>query len=111
MNLLGNVIWTLFGGLLTCVGYVFGGFLLCLTVIGIPFGLQLFKLAPAVLMPFRKEVVDTPANTGVLRLVLNILWILCGGIWLAAGTCLWVLSFLLPSSGYRLRGSTLSWWK
>jgi uncharacterized membrane protein YccF (DUF307 family) len=85
VNLLGNLIWLLFGGLLTCLGYVFGGFVLCLTIIGIPFGLQLFKLAPAVLMPFGKEVVDTPVNTGVLRLLLNILWILCGGIWLAAG--------------------------
>jgi len=83
MNTLGNIIWIIFGGLIAALGYILGGFVLCLTIIGIPFGLQLFKLAPAVLAPFGKEIVNTPANTGILRLLLNIIWLVCVGLGLA----------------------------
>lgn len=83
MNFLGNIIWLLFGGLIAALGYIVGGFILCLTVIGIPFGLQCFKLAYFVLWPFGKMAVSTPQSGGCLTLLLNILWILCGGIWIA----------------------------
>jgi uncharacterized membrane protein YccF (DUF307 family) len=83
MNLLGNLLWLLFGGLFSAIGYVVGGFALCLTIIGIPFGLQCFKLAAFVLWPFGKEAVSTPSSGGCLTLLLNIIWIFCGGIWVA----------------------------
>jgi uncharacterized membrane protein YccF (DUF307 family) len=85
MNLLGNIIWLLFGGLVTAIGYIFGGLILCLTIIGIPFGLQCFKLAPMVLMPFGKQVVSTPNASRPSSLILNIIWILFGGLWIALG--------------------------
>ncbi len=85
MNLLGNIIWLLFGGLFSALGYFVGGFVLCLTIIGIPFGLQCFKLGVLMLWPFGKQVVSTTTNTGCLPLLLNIIWILCGGLWLAIG--------------------------
>ena len=44
MNLLGNIIWLVFGGLAIAVEYFIGGLVLCLTIIGIPFGRQHFKL-------------------------------------------------------------------
>ena len=44
MNILGNIIWILFGGLLVSIEYIFGGIVLCLTIVGIPFGIQAFKL-------------------------------------------------------------------
>jgi uncharacterized membrane protein YccF (DUF307 family) len=83
MNTIGNLIWLIFGGLLSAVGYVIGGFVLCLTIIGIPFGLQCFKLAAFVLWPFGRMAVGTQGSAGCLNLLLNILWLLFAGIWIA----------------------------
>jgi uncharacterized membrane protein YccF (DUF307 family) len=80
MNFLGNLIWLIFGGLFSALGYFFGGIVLCLTIIGIPFGLQCFKLAGLVLWPFGKQVVSSTAQTGCLSILANIIWILVGGI-------------------------------
>lgn len=80
MNFLGNLIWLIFGGLLAALGYFFGGILLCITVFGIPFGLQCFKLAGLVLWPFGKKVVAASSNSGCLSILANVIWILVGGI-------------------------------
>lgn len=82
-NTLGNIIWLIFGGLVTAFGYVVGGFLLCLTIIGIPFGIQCFKIAGLVLWPFGKEVVSSTSDSGCLSVIFNIIWLCCGGIWVA----------------------------
>ncbi|RYY94360.1 MAG: YccF domain-containing protein [Chitinophagaceae bacterium] len=83
MNLIGNLIWLVFGGFFCALGYLFGGLLLCLTVVGIPFGLQCFKLAGIVLMPFGQRVVAAPGGSGPVYLLCNLLWMLCGGLWTA----------------------------
>jgi uncharacterized membrane protein YccF (DUF307 family) len=83
MNTLGNLIWLLFGGFFSALGYVIGGIALCLTVVGIPFGLQCFKLTGFILWPFGKEAISTAASGGCLVTVLNIIWIICGGLWVA----------------------------
>ena len=83
MNILGNLIWLLFGGFLSALGYIIGGFALCLTIVGIPFGLQCFKLASFILWPFGREVVTTSSSGGCLVTLLNIVWILFGGLWIA----------------------------
>ena len=84
MNTIGNLIWLLFGGLISAIGYFFGGLILCLTIIGIPFGLQCFKLGVLMLWPFGKDVIsDSSSSSGCLYLLLSILWIVCGGIWIA----------------------------
>ena len=80
MNFLGNLIWFFFGGFFAALGYFFGGLVLCITIVGIPFGLQCFKLAGLVLWPFGKKVVSTPSNSGCLSILANIIWILVGGI-------------------------------
>src|SRR5678810_1299091 len=85
MSTLGNLIWLLFGGFLSALSYVAGGFALCLTIVGIPFGLQCFKLAGFVLWPFGRMAVGRETENGCLFLFLNIVWLLCGGIWLALG--------------------------
>ena len=51
-----NIVWLLFSGLFLALEHVLFGVLLCITVIGIPFGLQQFKLAKLALMPFGAEV-------------------------------------------------------
>lgn len=85
MNTLGNIIWLLFGGFISALGYVIGGLALCLTIVGIPFGIQCFKLAGFVLWPFGRRAVNTSSASGCISLFLNIIWILCGGLWLAIG--------------------------
>lgn len=83
MNTLGNIIWLIFGGLVSAFGYLVGGLVLCLTIIGIPFGVQCFKLAGLVLWPFGKQVVSTGSSTGCVNLLLNIIWLLSAGLVLA----------------------------
>ena len=82
-NLLGNIIWLVFGGLISALIYVFGGLVLCITIIGIPFGIQCFKIAGVVLAPFGREIQSSSSNTGCLSTLCNIIWILCGGLWTA----------------------------
>ena len=80
MSLIGNLIWFIFGGLLLGIGYLFGGMVLCLTIVGIPFGLQIMKLGLFAMWPFGGEVVPGNNASGCLPLLLNVLWIICGGI-------------------------------
>jgi uncharacterized membrane protein YccF (DUF307 family) len=83
MNLLGNLIWLIFGGLLAAIGYFIGGIVLCITIIGIPWGLQCFKLAELVLWPFGKKVISDSNDMGCLNIVFNLIWILSGGLYTA----------------------------
>ena len=83
MNFIGNLIWLIFGGFFAAMGYIVGGFVLCLTIVGIPFGLQCFKLAGLVLWPFGKRVVSTGNGMGCISLFCNIIWLLCGGLYTA----------------------------
>ena len=84
MSILGNILWIIFGGgIVIFFEYLFEGLILCLTIIGIPFGIQCFKLSVLGLVPFGKEVVTTESYNGCLSVVMNILWILIGGIWIA----------------------------
>ncbi|HEU4576050.1 MAG TPA: YccF domain-containing protein [Chitinophagaceae bacterium] len=83
MNLFGNLIWFVFGGFLAALGYFIGGLVLCITIVGIPWGLQCFKLAGLVLWPFGKKVISDSSNMGCLGTVCNIIWIICGGFYTA----------------------------
>ena len=83
MNFLGNLIFFGFGGFLIFLGYVLGGIVLCLTIIGIPFGFQCFKLAAGVIAPFGREVRDINSPDSTLSVLLNILWIILPGLELA----------------------------
>jgi uncharacterized membrane protein YccF (DUF307 family) len=83
MNFLGNIIWLIFGGFAAALGYLFGGIILCITVVGIPWALQCFKIAGLVLWPFGRQVVSNTGSTDCLNLVYNIIWLLCGGLFTA----------------------------
>lgn len=83
MKILGNIIWLVFGGILVFVEYLIAGVVMLLTIIGIPWGIQSFKLAGLALWPFGREVRDNGSASGCLNIVLNIIWILIGGIWIA----------------------------
>ena len=84
MSTLGNLIWLLFGGIIIALEYVVSSIVLILTIIGIPFGLQTLKLAGLSLWPFGKEVVRIQNNNGgCLSTIMNVLWLLTGGIWIS----------------------------
>ena len=83
MRLLGNIVFFVFGGFVIFLGYVLGGIVLCLTIIGIPLGFQCFKLAGGVLAPFGREVRSIRQPDSTLSVILNIIWIILPGIELA----------------------------
>jgi uncharacterized membrane protein YccF (DUF307 family) len=83
MKLLGNIIWLVFGGILISVEYLISSLLLIATIIGIPFGLQTLKLAILALWPFGSEIRMKPGNPGCISTLMNLIWILIGGIWIA----------------------------
>ena len=74
MSFLGNLIWMIFGGFLAGMGYILGGLLLCLTIIGIPFGTQTIKLGIATLTPFGREIVPNENAGRPVNIVMNLIW-------------------------------------
>lgn len=83
MSFLGNLIWIVFGGFLMSLGYLLLGIVYCITIVGIPVGMQLFKMASLALFPFGRDVVDRKGQMGCWSLFLNVLWIVFGGIEMA----------------------------
>ncbi len=80
MGCLGNLLWFLTGGIVIGLAWVIVGCLWCVTIIGIPIGLQCFKFASLSFFPFGKDIVY---DDSTVSLLLNILWILFSGIELA----------------------------
>ncbi|MGL5379833.1 YccF domain-containing protein [Clostridium sp.] len=77
MSCLGNIIWIIFGGLFNSLAWIGAGLLWCLTIVGIPVGIQCFKMAKLQFAPFGKEV--RTVDDGAGSLILNIIWIIFGG--------------------------------
>ena len=102
MSFLGNLVFFIFGGFIIFIGYVLGGILLCLTIIGIPFGLMCFRLAGSVIAPFGREVCETKPPGGPISLIMNILWIILPGLELAIMHLVLALFFLVTIVGYPL---------
>jgi uncharacterized membrane protein YccF (DUF307 family) len=82
MKILGNIIWLLFGGLLSALEYLVSSICLIVTIIGIPFGLQTLKLARLTLWPFGSEVRERKGAVGCLSTIMNLIWLLIGGLWI-----------------------------
>lgn len=83
MNLLGNLIWLIFGGLIIAIEYLIGSLVLIITIIGIPFGIQTLKMAALALWPFGRDTRVHSRASGCLYLLMNILWLVTGGLWIA----------------------------
>jgi uncharacterized membrane protein YccF (DUF307 family) len=83
MKILGNLIWLIFGGFAIFLEYIVAGLTLCVTIIGIPFGIQAFKLGILALWPFGQRIEYMNYAPGCLSTIMNILWLLIGGIWIA----------------------------
>lgn len=80
MRIIGNLLWWLFGGLEAAIGYFTGSLAIACTIIGIPVALQTFKIGLLCLWPFGAEVKDTESPMGCIRISLNLLWIIFGGL-------------------------------
>ncbi|MCC8071532.1 MAG: YccF domain-containing protein [Bacteroidales bacterium] len=89
MKILGNIIWLIFGGLEAAIGYFTGSVALMITIIGIPLGLQTLKLGVLCLWPFGSKVTSTDSPSGCLAFILDVIWLIFGGIWAALNHLLW----------------------
>ncbi|MDC4232759.1 YccF domain-containing protein [Actinomyces sp. B33] len=84
MRTLLNAIWFVFAGLWLWIAYIFFGVLACVFIVTIPAGVACFRIAGYVAFPFKKRVVDAPgAGTG--SALMNVVWFLVAGLWLAIG--------------------------
>lgn len=81
-GVVGNLIWLVVAGFWLMLAYLFAGFLACLTIIGIPFGIQSFKLAGYALWPFNRAVVRDGRRDAGISLLGNVVWFLVGGWYL-----------------------------
>lgn len=80
MRLIGNILWFILGGWLSGLLWVISGLFWCITIIGIPYGLQCFKFATLSFSPFGKEV---EYGGGAFSTLANIIWLIFFGIWMA----------------------------
>jgi uncharacterized membrane protein YccF (DUF307 family) len=79
MSLLGNIIWLIFGGFISGLGYIIGGLTLCISIVGIPFGIQNIKLGIATMTPFGKRNVVTADAGSTINTILNVIWVIFFG--------------------------------
>ncbi|MCB2220158.1 MAG: YccF domain-containing protein [Bacteroidetes bacterium] len=99
MTFIGNLIWLVFGGIFIALEYFISSLLLMITIIGIPFGLQTLKLGSLALWPFGRSTVYMDHASGTLATIMNVLWLLLGGIWIALSHALIGFIFFLTIIG------------
>lgn len=99
MSLLGNILWIIFGGFIISIEYLLGGVLLFMTIIGIPFGFQCFKLAVLALMPFGRRLESKPVTSGFIKTVFNIVWICTFGMMISISHLICALLLALTIIG------------
>ncbi len=97
MGCLGNILWFIFGGFFASIGWFVVGLLWSITIVGLPIGLQCFKMAKLQLAPFGKEVVTVKDGAG--NFVLNILWLIFGGVELALANLVSAFLFAITIIG------------
>lgn len=86
MSFLGNILWLIFGGFIGGIGWISAGIVWCISIFGIPVGVQCFKLAILSFCPFGKDIIYT-GGTG--SFLMNILWLIFGGFFIGGYHLLW----------------------
>ena len=99
MNIVLNLIWVIFGGLMIAIEYVISSLVLMLTIVGIPVGLQTLKLATVALWPFGSRIVDGSWPSGCIAGLLNLIWWFVGGIPIALTHLAWGILFSITIIG------------
>lgn len=98
LRVVANILWLVLSGLWMAIAYSIAGLIMFLTIIGIPFGIQAFKLAGFSLWPFGRIMIrKSRPSTG--SLLGNILWFIFAGFWLALGHLVGALLFALTIIG------------
>ena len=113
MRTLLNILWLVLAGIWLALSYVLAGVILCITIIGIPFGIQAFKLAGYALWPFGRALVPS-AGRGGLSVVGNVLWFVLAGWWIALEhlvvgilLCLTIIGIPLGVGSFKMAGAAL----
>ena len=114
MRTIGNILWLLLAGIWLAIGYAIAGLLTCLTIIGIPFGVQAFKLALFSLWPFGRTVVRKQEG-GCLEVGFNVVWLVLFGwelflLHLVAGVLLCLTIIGIPFGIQVFKLSVLALW-
>jgi len=99
MSLVLNILWFILGGFIVSLAYILGGILLCITIIGIPFGIQCFKLSVLGMAPFGREIRETEPPGGAVSVIMNIIWIILPGLELALMHLFMALFFAITIIG------------
>jgi len=94
-----NILWFLLGGFVLFFAYLLGALVLCLTVIGIPFGVACFRLAGLAAAPFGREIREKQPPGGAVAVIMNIIWILLPGLELAVLHLILALAFAVTLIG------------
>ena len=115
MSLLMNILWLVLGGVVTAVEYIVGSVAMMITIIGIPFGIQTLKIGLLCLCPFGKRVEASPQSGGCLSLIMNVLWIVTGGIWISLThfgfgilLCITIIGIPFAKQHFKLAGLALT---
>ena len=114
LRTIGNILWLVLAGIWMAIGYVVCGVIQCITIIGIPFGIQSFKLAGYALWPFGRVVVQRFDRDPALSFVGNVVWFVLSGLWLAIGhlftgllLCLTIIGIPFGIASFKLAGLAL----
>jgi uncharacterized membrane protein YccF (DUF307 family) len=99
MNLIGNLIWLIFGGIIIAIEYFIGSIILMITIVGIPFGIQTLKMASLSIWPFGRDTRVQSRASGCLYVFMNLLWLLTGGLWIAITHAIFGVIFFITIIG------------
>lgn len=108
MQLLLNLIWLIFGGLVMALGYAIAAIVMFILIITIPFGIAAFRIALFCLWPFGRTIIRRD-DAGAASLIGNIIWFILAGWWLALGhlitgvlMCLTLIGIPLGLANFKL---------
>ena len=114
LRTIGNILWLVLAGVWMAIGYLIAGVLQCITIIGIPFGIQAFKLAGYALWPFGRVVVQRTDRDAALSCLGNVIWFVLSGLWLAIGhvvtgvlLCITIIGIPFGVASFKLAGLAL----
>jgi uncharacterized membrane protein YccF (DUF307 family) len=114
MRVVLNTLWLVLAGIWMAIGYGLAGVIPCITIIGIPSGVQAFKLAAYALWPFGRALVPAATRMKSLSVIANILWFILAGWWLALGhlitgilLCLTIIGIPLGVASFKMAGAAL----
>jgi len=115
LRTIGNILWLILAGVWMAIAYVIAGIIQCITIIGIPFGIQAFKLAGYALWPFGRVVVQRADRDPGLSCLGNVIWFVLSGLWLAIGhvltgllLCITIIGIPFGIASFKLAGLSLA---